>query len=150
MARVHVESWGETYRGLIADDVLDDPEFVAARERQWTAAITDDRWAGHRVAVAEKDGLLFGLAMAGPSEEEPAPRHLYVLYVLEDHHGSGAGAGLLRAVLGPLEAASLWVADPNPRAQAFYRKHGFKPDGASTTKDGLREIRMLRAAGRTA
>ena len=33
MARVLVQSWRETYRGLMADAVLDDPEFVPARER---------------------------------------------------------------------------------------------------------------------
>jgi hypothetical protein len=39
------------------------------------------------------------------------------------------GAALLDAVVGPHESATLWVADPDPRAQAFYRKHGFVPDG---------------------
>ncbi|WP_323740571.1 GNAT family N-acetyltransferase [Mumia zhuanghuii] len=38
----------------------------------------------------------------------------------------------------------LWVTDPNPRAQAFYRKHGFVPDGATQVQDGVREIRMVR------
>jgi predicted GNAT family N-acyltransferase len=38
----------------------------------------------------------------------------------------------------------LWSADPNPRAQAFYRKHGFAPDGTVQADDGLREIRMTR------
>jgi predicted GNAT family N-acyltransferase len=38
----------------------------------------------------------------------------------------------------------LWVADPNPRAQAFYRKHGFVADGATQVEDGVREIRMVR------
>jgi hypothetical protein len=39
------------------------------------------------------------------------------------------GAALLDAVVGPHESATLWVADTDPRAQAFYRKHGFVPDG---------------------
>jgi predicted GNAT family N-acyltransferase len=33
---------------------------------------------------------------------------------------------------------------PNPRTQAFYRKHGFTADGAAQVEDGLREIRMVR------
>jgi len=42
----------------------------------------------------------------------------------------------------------LWVADPNPRAQAFYRKHGFRPDGARKHDRDLDidEIRMVRHA----
>ncbi len=46
----------------------------------------------------------------------------------------------------PEESVGLWVADPNPRAQAFYRKHGFVADGAVQVADGVREIRMVREA----
>jgi hypothetical protein len=35
MARVNVRCWQETYRGLVSDAVLDDPGFLAARERFW-------------------------------------------------------------------------------------------------------------------
>jgi predicted GNAT family N-acyltransferase len=59
-------------------------------------------------------------------------------------HGSGLGAGLLAAVLPQDEEAMLWVADPNPRAQAFYRRHGFLPDGTEKVDDGVREIRLIR------
>ena len=44
----------------------------------------------------------------------------------------------------PEQSVSLWVADPNSRAQAFYRKHGFVADGAAQVQDGVREIRMVR------
>ena len=43
MARVHVRCWQETYRGLMSDAVLDDPGLLAARERFWTAVLTDER-----------------------------------------------------------------------------------------------------------
>jgi hypothetical protein len=43
MARLIVRSWQETYRGLMPDRVLDDPGFVEARERFWTAALVDKR-----------------------------------------------------------------------------------------------------------
>lgn len=57
-------------------------------------------------------------------------------------HGSGAGADLLGAVIALGEAATLWVADPNSRAQAFYRKHGFMADGTEEVEDGIREVHM--------
>ena len=41
---------------------------------------------------------------------------------------TGAGLALLEAVVDPEESAALWVADPNPRAQAFLCKHGFVVD----------------------
>ncbi|HEX8158378.1 MAG TPA: hypothetical protein VF526_13420, partial [Solirubrobacteraceae bacterium] len=58
MAGVNVRCWQETYRGRMSDAVLDDPGFLAARQRFWTAALTDERYRENRVAVAERDGEL--------------------------------------------------------------------------------------------
>ena len=88
---------------------------------------------------------LVGVAMSGPpldagrpgpdsctcSTSGRRPRH-------------GRWPALLEAVVDPAESAALWVADPNPRAQAFYRKHGFVADGESQVEDGVREIHMVR------
>ncbi len=146
MACVLVRCWQETYRGLMPDAVLDDPGFPAARERFWTAALTDERYRENRTAVAERGGRLTGVAMSGPPLTVAAQwaRQLYVLYVVAAEHGTGAGHALLQAVIDPSESAALWVADPNPRAQRFYRKHGFVADGTAQVEDGLREIRMVR------
>ncbi|MGH3180236.1 MAG: AAA family ATPase, partial [Streptosporangiaceae bacterium] len=73
MARVHVRCWQETYRGLMPDAVLDDPGFPAARERMWTGALTGERYRQNRVAVAERDGELVGIAMSGPPEDVSMP-----------------------------------------------------------------------------
>jgi GNAT superfamily N-acetyltransferase len=147
MARIHVQSWQETYRGLMADEILDRPGFVELRERFWANALGDERYSANRVAVAERGGETVGIAMAGPAEDPDAhwPVQLFVLYVLAADHGTGAGGGLLAAVIGN-DHAALWVADPNPRAQAFYRKHGFEPDGAKKYDSALDidEIRMVR------
>jgi hypothetical protein len=97
MARVNVRCWQETYRGLMSDAVLDDPGFLAARERFWTAALTDERYRENRAAVAERDGELIGIAMSGPPLDAAAAwtRQLYVLYVYAADHGTGAGRALL-------------------------------------------------------
>ena len=59
------------------------------------------------------------------------------------------GQDLLDAVIDPSVTTALWVADPNPRAQAFYSKNGFNADGTIKTDeyDGVREVRMVRQAG---
>lgn len=147
MARVHVASWQETYRGVISDETLDDPEFRSKRERFWTIALTDERFAHHRIAVAECGGQLIGIAQSAPPTDADASwsRQLNVLYVLASAHATGAGVGLLDAVISQSETAALWVADPNPRAHAFYRKNGFIPDGSSKEGDGIKEIRMVRS-----
>ncbi|WP_033210837.1 GNAT family N-acetyltransferase [Gryllotalpicola ginsengisoli] len=144
MARVHVQAWQETYRGMGIDDELDDPGFIERRKRTWTLMLSDPRFTAYRIAVAEHGGEIVGIAQAGPSRDDDAahPWQLYVLYLLAAHHGSGAGQRMLDAVLGD-EPSVLWVADPNPRAQAFYRRNGFVADGRELV-DGLREIRMVR------
>jgi GNAT superfamily N-acetyltransferase len=116
MARVHVLCWQETYRGLMSDAVLDNPGFLAIRERFWTAALIDERYRENCVAVAERDRELVGVGMSGPPLDAAAAwaRQLYVLYVYASDHGTGAGRALLEAVVDPGESAALWVADPNP------------------------------------
>ena len=69
MARVHVRCWQETYRGLMPDAVLDDLGFPAARVRMWTQVLTHERYRQNRVAVAERDEQLIGIAMSGPPED---------------------------------------------------------------------------------
>lgn len=148
MARVHVDTWRETYRGLVKDAVLDDPDLLSWRERFWTVALTDPKYRENTVAVASHQGDLIGIAMAGPaSGDTNEPQQLHLLYVYVAFHGSGVGAALLNAVIDPTAPASLWVADPNPRAQAFYRKSGFTTDGTVKLEDDVREVRMIRPAG---
>ena len=142
MARVHVRAWQETYRGLMSDAVLDAPDAVERREGMWRRILADasGRW---RSAVAVQDGEVVGIALSADSDELAA-RSLNVLYLLAAHHGSGAGRGLLDAVLDRRGPEVLWVADPNPRARAFYEREGFRADGASREEDGVREVRMVR------
>jgi GNAT superfamily N-acetyltransferase len=164
MARVIVDCWRETYRGVMPDAVLDDPGLLSRRERFWTAALTDPQYDQNTVCVAMHAGTPIGVAMSGPPLDgaplgddsmdtaprdgaplaTKAPRQLYVLYVYAAFHGAGVGEALLSAVIDADASAALWVADPNPRAQAFYRKHGFVRDGAVKIEDGVREIRMTR------
>jgi GNAT superfamily N-acetyltransferase len=120
------------------DAVLDDPGFVAARERFWTDALTDERYRENRVAVTERNGELVGVAVSGPPLDAAAAwtRQLYVLYVHAADHGTGAGSALLEAVVDPGESVAVWVADPYPRAQTFYRKHGFVADGTVQVEGG--------------
>lgn len=147
MAKVHVDSWRETYRGLMSDVVLDDPALLSWRERFWAAALTDPKYNQNNIAVASYEVTIVGIAMSGPSLDDDAEPQiqLHVLYAYAAFHGSGVGTALLNEVIAATAPAALWVADPNPRAQAFYRKNGFVSDGTLKTGDGVNEVRMVRA-----
>jgi GNAT superfamily N-acetyltransferase len=143
---VHRASWLETYAHLV------DP---AAIERRFAdAELWRSRWleivARGIVSVAERDGRVVGWAYALPADRDaPRDRELEGIYLLAEAHGSGLGQALLDAVLGDAPAF-LWVADGNPRAEAFYRRNGFERDGAVAEHrvDGagavLAAVRMVR------
>ncbi|WP_298462393.1 GNAT family N-acetyltransferase [uncultured Cellulomonas sp.] len=148
LARVHVGTWRETYRGVMRDVVLEAPDFIARREQFRTTVLSDARFDGG-VAVAERDDEIVGIALAGPATGDDARRvtQLYVLYTYLAVHGSGVGSALLAAVFNERTSSALWVAEPNSRAHAFYRKHGFVRDGTIKVDDGVLEVRMVRPAG---
>src|SRR5690625_4217948 len=143
IAEIHVTGWRHTYADLLSSELLDGMS-IERHESGWSRRLD----AGEPVHVALIDTVVVGFAYAGPSRGDAPPHdlELYAIYQLPEAHGSGTGQVLLDAAIGNAPAF-LWVADPNPRAQAFYRKNRFQPDGASHVDpdlDGLREIRMIR------
>ncbi|WP_461189305.1 GNAT family N-acetyltransferase [Arthrobacter sp. Z4-13] len=145
---MHTRSHEECYPHLLS------PAFFAARRKEIPERVDRRRKyldVPHpRIIALDANDEVVGLADAGPGrdEEGPAALELYSMYVLARAQGGGLGAALLGAAIGE-SAAYLWVLEDNPRAQAFYRRHGFRPDG----KRGLLppewervpEIRMVRA-----
>lgn len=149
LAEIQNRGWQDAYASLLPAAFYDE-EALERRRTHWLRTLTTPLSNDVHLAVARPaPGLApVGFAWAGPARDEAAPAslELFALYILSDWYGSGIAAALTNEVLGN-DATSLWVADPNPRAQAFYRKIGFEPDGAVTVDDaldGLREIRMVR------
>ncbi|TAM69530.1 MAG: GNAT family N-acetyltransferase [Microbacteriaceae bacterium] len=141
IAHVHVQAWREAYAGVMSDKVL--ANLSEERRATWWRHVIENETAT-RCAVAEYDGNIIGFASAGPTRDDDATRdlELFTIYTLESMYGTGVGSALLEAVIGDAPA-TLWVAEDNPRAHAFYAKKGFEPDGA-TRFDGIAEVRMVR------
>jgi L-amino acid N-acyltransferase YncA len=129
IAAVHIAAWRDTYTRLLPPGALDDLDPVARAER-WTQIIADDVTT---VLVAELGRRIVGWASVSEGRDADAPRPLEVegIYVLTAALGSGAGQALLDAAVGDAPAY-LWSAADNPRAQAFYRRNGFVPDGTTS------------------
>jgi GNAT superfamily N-acetyltransferase len=134
LGRMHYASWREAYAPLLPAGFFSD-EGEAQRVEQWHAilASTSEDVA---LRVADREGVIVGFATAGPARPNDtagAPvrgRELWSLYVLAAEYGTGLAHDLLLAVLPDDVPAELWVFEANPRARAFYAKHGFHPDGA--------------------
>lgn len=154
IAQVHLQGWVETYREQLPDEFFGEAA-LDHRRRMWAWMLGEGASADRTVAVAEVEGQVVGFGSAGPptEENEPAParRQLYALYVLAEHHGSGAGQALLDAVIGT-DDAFLWVAKINPRARRFYERNGFRADGVEKPDDRVPtfwEVRMTRGGSAT-
>ena len=126
IAYVHVTAWQETYRHLV-DPVRLDELRPADRLERWRSIITGP---DQEVWVAELGGVVVAWATTSVREPSghPHPRELNGIYALRSAYGSGVGQALLDAAIGN-HPALLWVAADNPRAQAFYARNGFAPDG---------------------
>ena len=143
-ARLHIACWREVYGPLTEPGLLEHQlgDLTLWTER-WRRGIAD---GPPRVLAVVKDEPV-GFGVAGPARHADAAVHreLYAIYVRAAWHGTGVGPALLNRVLGDA-AAYLWVHEENLRAQAFYRRHGFAPDGGRQFYDplGAWEIRMVR------
>jgi ribosomal protein S18 acetylase RimI-like enzyme len=163
VARVHVESWRSTYRGLVPDDYLAGLS-VERRADNWRRLITEagaDR--GVLVLVdngPQGDGEVIGFCHYGPTRDDDVEGagEVTSIYLVGDRWRRGGGTQLLDAAVSAMAAAgyataTLWVVDGNDRARAFYEARAWVHDGAVKVDDRetfqLRELRYVRALDRT-
>lgn len=130
IARVHVDSWRSTYRGIIPDEVLARLS-VERRAEGWREAAALSGRSGRTLVVAEEDGQIVGFAAGGP-ERTGDPAHtgeLYAIYILASHQGRRIGRSLVRHVVEALLSGGhhtmlLWVLATNTGAGRFYASLG--------------------------
>jgi ribosomal protein S18 acetylase RimI-like enzyme len=147
--RVSIQVWREAYAAQMPADFLAGLEPVKAAER-WRLRFEMDEPDGVVVVATGRDGEIVGLASAGPTRDQDAQTdwELYSINVLAAHRGSGVADQLITAAVGQ-RPATLWVVRDNPRADAFYRRHGFTVEGTTKIHEGsgAPEIRMIRNKG---
>ena len=148
-ARVRAQAWRESLTGRVPDDVLDNADAWASDvARAWGEEMLE-RGTTWWLGVAD-DGALVGVAHADAASEPDAPASLWLetLYVLDRAKGSWLAGALLHRAIGDELPAYLWVIEGNERAVAFYRHHGFEPDGVvrdiTPGWPGGRTLRMVR------
>ena len=129
IAKVHVDSWRSTYKGLIAD------EFLAAlsyegRTQIWSQYLTNPN--GGFLYVAEAGpGDMAGFVSAGPERggDQDYRGELYALYLLQQAQRQGLGRKLVDLVMHELcgrgfSSMLLWVLKDNLPSRKFYEAMG--------------------------
>jgi ribosomal protein S18 acetylase RimI-like enzyme len=143
VAEFQTDTWNENYATMVPAEYLAKMT-VETREVRWGARI---RAGERRMLLALRGGRIIGAVSFGEREDErPGPRlELMSLYISATERSSGLGARLLELALDG-RGSVLWVFEANERAIAFYRRHGFLPDGERTidADTGLPEVRLSR------
>jgi GNAT superfamily N-acetyltransferase len=147
----HLLCWREAYAGLVpADQLLERTSNLDRRIERWSTPLGDGRkrWiALNPDPSAPVEDRVAGFVGTGPGRDEdaPVPFELEAIYTRQAFWRTGLGARLLDVAVGK-QPAFLWVFEGNERAQRFYRRHGFEPDGVGKFDPyfALEEIRLVR------
>ncbi len=136
VARVQVDTWRATYRGVVPEAFLEAMSYEEQRAR-WARGLANPNWPG-RLLVAEAEGAgVVGFAAFGPDRNSGFPGYageLWALYVLPAWQGRGVGRALFgeaaRSLLGEGHGRMLvWVLKENPKGRGFYERMGGVPLG---------------------
>lgn len=126
ISQVHVNSWRETYAGIVSENYLASLS-IEKRIPVWTKIVSDREII---TFVAELDGEIVGFVSGGPPQE---PHHgvqseLAAIYLMKKAQKLEIGKKLFQTFIAEIKARGfkdmyLWVLRENPTAN-FYKKMG--------------------------
>lgn len=141
IARIHIDSWRTTYKGIVPDSYLDRMSYKE-RTQRWQRKSFEQN-----VFVAEnKHGEIVGFANGGKERQgvfNGYDGELYAIYLFKEYQGKGIGKQLTQAVVGSLlkdgfNSMLIWVLEDNP-ATYFYESIGGKRIGEDELEiDGVK------------
>lgn len=128
IARVHVDSWRTTYKGIVSESVLQNLS-TEQRAENWRRGI-----GKNPLYVAEDEsGRIVGFATGGKERtgNYEADGELYAIYLLQDVQGQGIGKKLTQLIAYDLKEQGftsmlVWVLEQNP-SKKFYESLGGQP-----------------------
>lgn len=132
IAKVHVDSWRTTYRGIVPDARLDGMTYEEV-EQNWHGRLNGPSPNVFHLVAENEAGETVGFASAGSPQKEHAPfkGELHAIYLLKAHQGKGIGRELMQAACRRLREMGLkpmlvWVFTDNYPSRAFYERMGGK------------------------
>jgi GNAT superfamily N-acetyltransferase len=132
IARVHVDSWRTTYKGLLPDDYLANLTYER-REALWRRILSKPPGQDMVYMAEEPASGIVGFVSGGPerSGDPVYTGEVYAIYLLERWQGQGIGRQLLvtlvrQLVQRGLTSLLIWVMADNP-SRRFYEALGGRP-----------------------
>ncbi|KIL43446.1 GNAT family acetyltransferase [Jeotgalibacillus alimentarius] len=105
IAKVQVDTWKTTYRGMVPDDYLAQMTY-SRREEMWEKIIED----GQVVYVAEDNGEVVGFANGGEERSNKYSGYdgeLFAIYILESYQRQGLGRKLIAPLVEDMKGKGL-------------------------------------------
>ncbi|MBN3554402.1 GNAT family N-acetyltransferase [Fictibacillus nanhaiensis] len=129
IAKVHVESWQQSYKGIVEDDYLSQMS-VKEREQRWKEWLMQE---SHIVLVLEdQQKQLCGFISGGSiRSHHPFDSEIYAFYLLKAVQQKGHGTRMLKRFAEELlsigkKSMIVWVLKDNPSKQAYISLGGKK------------------------
>jgi len=130
MARVHVETWKTTYRGMVPGDRLDSLTVESDIAGGFGSHLRQSPPGDAQFVAETAEGEVVGFAGGGPARA-PEPGYtgeLHSIYVLSSHQRRGIGSSLVGDVVRHLVQTGrasmiVWVMEQSPYRR-FYERLG--------------------------
>lgn len=137
LARVHIQTWQETYRGIMPNEYLDNlsSEFQTRAEK-WREGLSDPHNPGTTI-LAERDQKILGFCNCGPDRGDSGNGEFRAINIINDGKRQGIGTQFMQLMARDLTdqgftSGLLWVAEGNTPAIKFYKKLGGQQKGTKT------------------
>ena len=145
VAKVQVDSWRTTFKGIVPDDFLENLSYYK-RELIWKRAVMENEL----YIVEDENGHVIGFSVGGKERTgnyETYSGELYSIFILKEHQGTGIGRLLVRLVVDELKKKKLtsmlvWVLEENPACQ-FYGALGGKKIDTREIEIGGKKLREV-------
>ncbi|WP_442595676.1 GNAT family N-acetyltransferase [Neobacillus sp. D3-1R] len=130
IATVHVESWKETYKGIMNEEFLNNLK-VEDRLHLWKETLANPKEEAPVLVAEDSQGKIVGFASFGPERSEAdIDGELYAIYILKSNTGQGIGSLLFNEGVKLMKSQGfssllVWVLAENP-SKYFYESMGGK------------------------
>ncbi|OGX80667.1 GCN5 family acetyltransferase [Exiguobacterium sp. SH31] len=127
IARVRVNGWRTTYRGIVPTEIL---LKLSSGSIEWSEKIRSalsNREVRGFVAIVDEE--IVGFVLYGDERTGDYPDHpneIYAIYILEEHQRNGLGSMLLEKAVHAMHGHGLiiWSLELNPHRAFYEQKQG--------------------------
>ena len=152
LARIGVQSWRETYAGLLSQRLLDGLDGNPFHDRRYWQGVLAEPRLRQWVWIIERRRTPIGLCKFGSADDGDDGGVVDRLYLLRPAQRQGLGRRLMAAAahllaMHDLQPLSVWTLECNQPARAFYERLGgrrlprrpvFEDHGAPVFEVGFR------------